>query len=351
MMKRLAHPFLFFAPIMLVSLLLSGTTYPSLTFAPKSTGAPPIIILVGSPTPTATPTPATGRWVLERDQDGFQIWVWKEATPPSPAIKPTATPIVVVIEPTPCALDAVYVADVTIPDYSPIAPGARFDKTWRVRNTGPCDWGDGVRLRYASGAKLDAADGQPVRAIGSGAITDITVPMRAPDSPGTYTGVWQLVDPQGQPFGQKLTVVIEVPASATSTATAIPAPPPKQFSAQLVRWWPNCGISLVKGKIVEPTGDPVNGLRVRVWADGWDGALSLVSGVGLTYGPGEWDVLLRQGQTGKFYVTVWDWQTGPESYVRVESDVLELDFNYTQENCQPESDGHQVAEVRFVRNY
>jgi hypothetical protein len=108
---------------------------------------------------------------------------------------------------------------------------------------------------------------------------------------------------------------------------------------------------LVKGKIVEQDGAPVNGLRVRVWADGWDGSLSLVSGVGLSYGPGEWDVLLRQGQSGKFYVTVWDWQTGPDSYERVDSEVLELDFNYTLENCQPDGDGHQVAEVRFIRNY
>lgn len=350
-MKRLTYPFLFFAAIMLGGLLLSGATDPSLALAPTPSGTPPIIILVGSPTPTATPTPRTGKWVLERDQDGFQIWVWQETTPQRPAPTPTITPIIVVIQPTPCVLDAVYVADVTIPDYSPIAPGVGFNKTWRVRNTGPCDWGEGVGIRFVSGAKLDAPNSLSVMSIGPGATTDINVPMRAPESAGTYTGVWQLVDPQGQPFGEKLTVVIEVPAPATPTATAPPAPPPKQFSAQLVRWWPNCGISLVKGKIVEPNGDPVNGLRVRVWADGWDGALSLVSGVGLTYGPGEWDVLLRQGQSGKFYVAVWDWQTGPESYARVDSDVLELDFNYTQENCQPEADGHQVAEVRFVRNY
>jgi len=95
----------------------------------------------------------------------------------------------------------------------------------------------------------------------------------------------------------------------------------------------------------------VNGLRVKLWADGWEGVHSLVSGVGLTYGPGEWDLLMKPGQSGKFYVAVADWQTGPDQYQPVESEVLELDFNYSQENCQPEADGHQWAEVQFIRNF
>ncbi len=100
-----------------------------------------------------------------------------------------------------------------------------------------------------------------------------------------------------------------------------------------------------------PDGSPVNGLRVRVWADGWTASLSLVSGVGLTYGPGQWDVLLRQAQTASSTQEVVGWQTGDNSYVRVDSEVLVLDFNYTQQNCQPDGDGHQWAEVPIVRNY
>ena len=157
-----------------------------------------------------------------------------------------------------------------------------------------------------------------------------------------------MVDAQGRTFGQPLTVVIQVQPPQPPTPTPPPLP---QFSARLVRWWPNCGISMVKGKVVEKDGAPVNGVRVRIWADGWDGAYSLVSGVGTSYGPGEWDIMLRQGQSGRFDVAAWDRQTGPDSYVRVDSQVLPLDFNYTQDNCKPEGDGHQVAEVEFVRNY
>lgn len=312
----------------------------------------PIVTL----TPTvssSTPTPPARGWVLVQDEGGLRTWLWqadpKDVSDRQPEEVPT--PIIVVIDPLPCPLDAAYVSDVTIPDHTVVAPGERIDKTWRVRNTGPCAWEPGSKLLFVSGARINAPDSQEVDPIGPGEIADITVAIHAPEDPGDYTGVWQMTDAQGEPFGQKLTVVIPVPSPSPPTPTPLPPPPPKQFSAQLARWWPNCGIALVKGKIVEHDGSPVNGLRVRIWADGWDGSLSLVSGVGLSYGPGEWDVLLRQGQTGKFYVTVWDWQTGADSYTRVASEVLELDFNYTLENCQPEGDGHQVAEVQFIRNY
>jgi hypothetical protein len=303
--------------------------------------------------PTPTPTPPAGEWTLVEDKGGLRTWLWQAeplvVTDREP--EEVATPVIIVIEPTPCPLNLAYVSDVTIPDHTMVGPGERIDKTWRVRNTGPCAVEPGSQLIFLSGAQMNAADSQEVDPIGPGELANITVTMYAPEDPGDHTGVWQMTDAQGEPFGQKLTVVIQVPSPNPPTPTPLPPPPPKQFSAQLVRWWPNCGISLVKGRIVEPDGSPVNGLRVRVWADGWDGSLSLVSGVGLSYGPGEWDVLLRQGQTGKFYATVWDWQTGADSYTRVDSDVLTLDFNVTLENCQPEGDGHQVAEVQFIRNY
>lgn len=333
-------------------LLLTSTAHAVLS-APGS----PAVASIFWPPSTPTPTPVTGappgRWILQHEADGLQTWVWQPDPSTPSLVEPTmtSTPIIVVIEPTPCAPDAAYVTDVTIPDHTLIAPGGRFDKTWRIRNNGECAWQPGVRLQFIAGSKLNGADHLPVAPVAPNTTMDVTVSLQAPESPGTYTGVWQLADSEGILFGQRLTVVIEVPSLSPPTLTPTALPPPKQFSAQLVRWWPNCGISLVRGKIVEPNGDPVNGLRVRVWADGWDGARSLVSGIGLTYGPGEWDVVLRQGQSGKFYVAVSDWQTGPDSYTPVDSDVLVLDFNYTQDNCQPDGDGHQVAEVRFVRNY
>ena len=103
--------------------------------------------------------------------------------------------------------------------------------------------------------------------------------------------------------------------------------------------------------VLEKDGSPVNGLRIKIWTDGWEGAYSLVSGVGLTYSAGQWDLIMKAGQSGNFYLTVSDWQTGPDQFSPVDSEVLNLDFNYDTDSCQPEGDGHQWAEVEFIRNW
>ena len=46
------------------------------------------------------------------------------------------------------------------------------------------------------------------------------------------------------------------------------------------------------------------------------------------YGPGEYDIALRSGESGKFKVAVWDWQTGPNQFARVDSEVLDIQFDY-----------------------
>jgi hypothetical protein len=144
----------------------------------------------------------------------------------------------------------------------------------------------------------------------------------------------------------------EQPAAAPApAAAAAPAASNKQFTGEITKWWSNCGVTMTKGKVVDKSGNPVNGLRLKMWTDGWDGAMSLVSGVGLTYGPGEWDLLLRQAQTGHFKLAVWDWQTGPNEFKRVDSQEVDLNFDYTGDNCKPDGGGHQVAEVTWTRQF
>ncbi len=275
------------------------------------------------------------------------LTVWGGAPPARAGVLPTPVPQGL------CRDGATFQADVTIADNTVVQPGARLVKTWRVLNSGTCSWTPSYRLAYVGGNRMGAAGSERIADIVPGVSTDVTVVMYAPSQPGSYIGVWQMMNSAGTTFGDRLTVVIQSGAGGSVKPTPTPAPAPvvqHQFTGQVLQWWPNCGTTYVKGQIVDQAGNPVNGLRVHVWADGWDGSYSRVSGVGDTYGPGEWDVTLRQGQTGKFYVQVWDWQTGPDSYVRVDSDVVVLVFNYTQQNCQPDGDGHQVAEVRFIRN-
>lgn len=157
-------------------------------------------------TPTVTSTPAPG-------------------TPTA-----TWTPVVVVVTGTPtptptgCTLDAAFVADVTVPDGTVFAPGARIDKIWRIRNSGSCPWESGYTWVFVSGDQMSAPASQAVPATAAGATVDIGVTMYAPDTPGTYTSYWRMKSPGGQVFGQTCSVQIVVPAPATATPTATPIP-------------------------------------------------------------------------------------------------------------------------------
>jgi hypothetical protein len=92
--------------------------------------------------------------------------------------------------------------DVTIPDDTILRPGEAFIKTWRLENIGTCTWNSEYALVWFSGEQLDAnptvplsgttAPGQPV---------DLSVEMKAPETPGTYQGWWKLRNPSGSLFG------------------------------------------------------------------------------------------------------------------------------------------------------
>ncbi len=133
-----------------------------------------------------------------------------------------------------------------------------------------------------------------------------------------------------------------------------PEPPAEQhqFTGRVEKWWPNCGLAAVgKSKVLDAnSGEPVNGVRIRIWNDGGYEAFSLVSGVGHSYGAGEYDIVLNNKPIeAKFYLAAWDWETAPGQYTRVDSDVITVEFNAG--NCQPEGSGHQVVIVNWYRNW
>ena len=107
--------------------------------------------------------------------------------------------------------------DVTIPDGTPITPGQEFVKTWKIKNTGICTWGEGYQVifSYSSPPKEDM-NGQPIplaTLVAPGEETEVSVTLKAPTTPGQYTAYWQMVNSKGIPFGKKeftLTVVITV---------------------------------------------------------------------------------------------------------------------------------------------
>ncbi|MEJ5225817.1 MAG: NBR1-Ig-like domain-containing protein, partial [Anaerolineales bacterium] len=97
---------------------------------------------------------------------------------------------------------AKFVADVTIPDGTVIAPGATFTKTWRLTNIGTSTWTTSYKLVFDSGESLGAKTAIALpKAVKPGESIDLSVEMTAPGTPGTYRGNWKLQNASGVKFG------------------------------------------------------------------------------------------------------------------------------------------------------
>ena len=144
---------------------------------------------------------------------------------------PTPTPTVATAK---CVDNAEYVADVTVPDNSRLAPGEAFTKTWRVKNTGTCAWKESYKLVYSRDQQM----GGPAQiaisdTVPAGDTTEVSVPLVAPGSPGKYSGSWRMADDKGVLFGERLTVVISVgDGKANPAGPALPAAGPGQTDPQ-----------------------------------------------------------------------------------------------------------------------
>lgn len=117
--------------------------------------------------------------------------------------------------------NSAYIGDVTITDGTIVSPGETFTKTWRVQNTGSCNWSTSYLLVLTSGETMSGVSTSVPYVVSSGKQVDISVSMTAPTTTGTYVGHWKLQNPGGTIFGQELFVQIVV-ATSTSTSTLTP---------------------------------------------------------------------------------------------------------------------------------
>jgi len=173
--------------------------------------AEPTITPVPTSTPTLTPTPIA-----------------------TPTTTPTLTPVPVYSYPTPegvCYASA-FVADATIPDYSQVAPGEVFQKTWLLENTGTCAWARNDRMDFVGGYDLAGDSKNLHRVVEPGQEAYVTVTFTAPDVAGRYISYWRLATRGGAPFGASVYVLIDVPydlviaPTPTSMPTNTPTPTP-----------------------------------------------------------------------------------------------------------------------------
>ncbi len=126
---------------------------------------------------------------------------------------------------------AIFVADVTIPDGTVIAPGASFTKTWKLQNGGTTTWTTSYSLAFASGEQMGGDASVALKqSVAPGAQIDVSVNLVAPNNPGSYQGYWKMKNATGQFFDYSVYVLITVgnpvttPVRTSETPAVTPTP-------------------------------------------------------------------------------------------------------------------------------
>ena len=170
------------------------------------------------PVPTETPTPLATET--------------PDLTATALVASPTATLDLEVTDEDPgsargCEDSLAFVDDITVPDGTEFAPGETFSKTWRVENSGTCEWTSNYQWFFVLGDQMGGPSNQILgQTAPSGAQIDITVGLVAPLEPGTYLGYWQLQNSEGERFGPtpyvEIVVIGPTPEPADVTVSAEP---------------------------------------------------------------------------------------------------------------------------------
>jgi ABC-type amino acid transport substrate-binding protein len=180
-----------------------------------------------------------------------------------PVTTPTPFPTAVV-PPTPAPVacyDAMaFVEDMTVPDGTEMSPGQEFDKIWRLQNIGTCTWNSTYWLVFVQGDRMDGNNEVVDYSVPPGQTYDMTIDQTAPDSPGSYQGVWQMVNGKNVPFGERVYVEITVPGPPPATSippTETPVPPIQPTLPPA---------PVIDSFTVEPTSVTVGGMVVVNWS-------------------------------------------------------------------------------------
>jgi hypothetical protein len=182
----------------------SQPAVPTATVVAEETGDATAVSAVET-TPTRTPSP-----------------VPTSTKVPWPTLRPSSTPY-----PTPTYAhlsasqymcdSSSFVKDVTIPDGTTIPAETNFVKTWQIRNTGRCAWSTEYSVVNVKGESLGFKTEGLDSSVESGAITDVSVTLQAPSTPGSYRSYFQLKNKRGVVFGSKFYVDFKVVVQPTNS--------------------------------------------------------------------------------------------------------------------------------------
>lgn len=129
-----------------------------------------------------------------------------------------------------CTNSMAFVTDLSIPDDTVIAPGADFEKGWRLRNSGTCPWTTGYSLVFAGGDQMGASTAVSLTSpVAPGQEVTLSVTLTAPETVGTYRSDWLLANSSGQLFGVDgfpdeviwVQIVVGVPESTPEPNSAV----------------------------------------------------------------------------------------------------------------------------------
>jgi uncharacterized protein YkwD len=137
-----------------------------------------------------------------------------------------------------CRDGALFVEDVTIPDNTNLSKGEKFTKTWKLQNTGTCDW-NGYTVAFATGDRMDSPASVAVPATPAKSSVEVSVDLTAPSTDGLYVGNFELRNAAGEvvPIGIEKTfwvkIVVGTTAAQFGTATCNYSTNP-EYAAQLI---------------------------------------------------------------------------------------------------------------------
>ena len=179
-----------------------------------------IFLLTPSATPV-TPSPTFNFVQTMAAQTASALLTQSALLTPSPQASAS-------VSPTPSGTGgdrAVFVADITIPDGTNLAPGASFTKTWRLQNSGTSSWTTSYSLAFVSGEQMGAVDSVHIsQSVAPGAQIDISLDMVAPTAAGSHQGYWKMKNASGQYFNDIIYVLISVGSGGTPQPTSTGAP-------------------------------------------------------------------------------------------------------------------------------
>ena len=106
--------------------------------------------------------------------------------------------------------NAAWVADVSVQDGTQMSPGQNFEKTWLIKNTGTCTWGEGYHMVFGYDEKMNGQARPLPKIVSPEETVEVTVVFTAPLTAGEYKSYWRMANTAGANFGEFLYVSIVV---------------------------------------------------------------------------------------------------------------------------------------------